>query len=314
VGPLAFSCAQDASIGAAKRIAVESAAMNFLKSLLVSDARVGYEMLSSGGKASVSPDQLVQAIAAIKSYEPTNLAIEHTYFLELTGKSPGHVICSTDLSKPHNWEKVAATSVPEQAHVILSAEARNNKLAFSIWLMPEDADWRVQSFWMNVATLADKDSPSLWRLGSEQAAKGHNFNAALLLVAAVQIANRGPNFQLGISQAIAKDLSKLNMPPEIQGQPPFTWKNDRGRYKVMTVGPIAIAGKIYVVIAHEVSSWESDAQVDGWNKELLSSFKNRFPEYSDVFSGVIVRALEQGGNRSFGTVEEIPREKTPVKE
>jgi hypothetical protein len=78
----------------------------------------------------------------------------------------------------------------------------------------------------------------------------------------------------------------------------------------MNVGPIAIAGKMYILIVHQVSPWQSDAQVDGWNKELLSYFKRRFPEYSDVFSGLVARAIEQGTSRGFGTVEEVPSAKT----
>lgn len=284
--------------------------MNFVQTLLASDVRTGYDMLSSEGRANVSQDQLAQAAEGVKHFQPTNPAIQHTYFIELKGKSPGRVVCAMDLSKPDGWESVGAKSVPEQGHVILSAETRNNKLVFSVWLVPEQDSWKVQSFWINVATLADKDSKDLWQLGREQAAKGHNFNTALLYAAAGQVANRGPNFQLGITQSISEALSKLNVPSEIQGQPPFSWKNGQVTYKVMNVGPIAIAGKMYLIIVHQVSPWQSDAQVDGWNKELLSFFKQRFPEYSDVFSGLVARAIEQGSTRGFGTVEELPAAKT----
>ena len=73
--------------------------------------------------------------------------------------------------------------------------------------------------------------------------------------------------------------------------------------KVMNVGPVAIGGKIYVAITHEVSPWQSDQQVDGWNKNLINYFKHRFPEYSGVFAGLVVRAKERGTNRGFGTVD-----------
>jgi hypothetical protein len=269
-------------------------------------------MMSADGKADVSPDQLAQAVQGIKQFEPKNPAIQHTYFVELTGKSPGNVVCAMDLTKPDGWESLAAASVPEQAHVILSAETRNNKLAFAVWLVPEQNTWKVQSFWMNVATLADKDSKDLWQLGHEQVAKKHNFNAALLYAAAGQVANRGPSIQLGITQAIREDTSKMDLPSEIQGQPPFSWKNGQVTFKVMNVGPIAIAGKMYVMIVHQVSPWQSEAQVDGWNKDLLSYFKQRFPEYSDIFSGLVARAIEEGTNRGFGTVEELPVAKTSL--
>jgi hypothetical protein len=95
-------------------------------------------------------------------------------------------------------------------------------------------------------------------------------------------------------------------PREIQKPPPFSWREGEKSWKILSVGPIAVGGKIYVTISHEVSRIQTESEVDGWNKDLLSYFKNRFPEYSDVFSGVVVRAHERGTNRGYGTVEELP--------
>src|SRR5207245_2277736 len=161
---------------------------------------------------------------------------------------------------------------------LLSADTINNKLAFVVWLVPEQSEWKVQSFRLNVSTLADKGSLQLWELARAQQARQHSFNAALLYAAAAQTAYRGPNFQLVITQSISSDMSNLDVPPEVKGQPPFLWKNGENVYKVTNVGPIAIAGKLYVMIVHEVSPWKSAGEVDGWNKELLSYFKRRFPE------------------------------------
>jgi hypothetical protein len=134
-------------------------------------------------------------------------------------------------------------------------------------------------------------------------------DAALLYAAGAQVANRGPNFQMGVTQFFSQDAAKLALPSEIQGPPPFTWKNGATTYKVVNLGPIAVGGKIYVMIIHEVSPWRSDEQVDGWNKELLSFFKKRFPEYSHAFAGLVARALEHGTNRGYGTLEELPTSK-----
>jgi hypothetical protein len=81
------------------------------------------------------------------------------------------------------------------------------------------------------------------------------------------------------------------------------WKSANNTWKVLSVSPTAVAGKIYVIIVHEVHPWQTDAQVDGWNKELLTWFKRRFPEYSGVFAGLVARARESGTNRGYGTVE-----------
>lgn len=72
---------------------------------------------------------------------------------------------------------------------------------------------------------------------------------------------------------------------------------------MLNVGPIAVGGKIYVMILQEIQRWQTDSQIDGWNRELLADFKKRFPEYSVVFAGLVVRARESGTSRGYGTIE-----------
>jgi hypothetical protein len=191
--------------------------------------------------------------------------------------------------------------------VLLFADAINNQFALTAWLVPEQSPWKVQGYWLNVATLADKNSFQLWGLAREQQGRGHKFNASLLYAAAAQIANRGPNFQMGLAQAITQSASSLEVPSEINAAPPFSWRSNTATFKVLNVGPIAVGGKIYVIIVQEVSPWKTDAEVDGRNKQLLSFFKARFPEYSDVFSGLVARAVEHGGNRGYGTVDDLTK-------
>jgi hypothetical protein len=308
--PSLFSCAEDTQIDVAKLKAIDSVAMNFVGTMLGPDPSAAFDSFSKEGQANVTRAQLTGlAATTLKPFEPGNVTPQHTYFIELRGDSPGRVVCAENLSKPEGWESLRVTSVPQQAYVMLSADTRNNKLAITVWLIPEQKDWKVQSFSINFSSLADMDSMQLWELARTQQSRGHSFNAALLYAAAVQTADRGPNFQMGIAQPISDDMSKIAMPPEIQGQPPFLWKSGETTYKVLTVGPIAVGGNIYVMLAHEVSPWQSDEQVDGWNKNLLEYFKQRFPEYSDVFAGLVARAFERGSNRGYGTVEELPARK-----
>ncbi|HZS28214.1 MAG TPA: hypothetical protein VFB76_13375 [Candidatus Angelobacter sp.] len=104
-------------------------------------------------------------------------------------------------------------------------------------------------------------------------------------------------------------MSALSIPAEVKGPPPFLWKNEEKTYKVLQVGPIAIGGKIYLTVNHEVPLWQSNEQVDGWNKEFIRYIKQHFPEYSDAFAGIVVRAMERGTTREFGTVDELKTSK-----
>lgn len=303
--PVMFSCGQDAQIDATKKKAIESVALHFVQMMFGANPSAAFDVMSKAGQAETTRAQFTAATEFARRFEPKNVVVQHTYFILLRGQSPGRVICATDLSKPEGWESLTAENVNEQAYVALSAETRNNKLAIVVWLIPEQKEWKVQHFQLNVSTLGDKDSFELWEMARAQQARQHNFNAALLYTAALQVSDRGPNFQLGITQSISKDMSGLDLPDDTKGQPPFLWKNGEITYKVTGFGPIAIGGKIYVIIAHEVSPWQSDREVDQWNKELLNYFKNRFPEYADVFAGLVARAYERGSNRGYGTVEEV---------
>jgi hypothetical protein len=305
--PFVSSCGEDGQIDGTTRKTIDSVAMNFIQTMLGPNPSSAYDLLSKDGQAGTSREQLEGvATKTVRPYEPKNLTVEHTYLIKLKGNSPGRVVCSTDLSKPEGWESLAAKSIPEQAHVSLSADTRNNKLAFVAWLVPEQRDWKVETFWVNISALADKDSVELWNLARAQQTQRHSFNAALLYAAAGQTANRGPNFQLGVAQSIADDMSKLSVPFEIRGQPPFSWGTEEATYKVINVGPIAVGGKIYVTITHEVPPSRSDKEMDALNRKLISYFKRRFPEYSDVFAGVVARAVERGSNRGYGTVDALP--------
>lgn len=299
------SCSEDVHIDTAQRNAIDSVAMEFFQTVLGPNPSTAFDYLSKDGQSNTTQHQLNAVSTSIGQFGAKNVTLQHTYLIELIGNSPGRVVCATDFSKPDGWESVAAKSVLQQAHVLMSADTRNNQLALTAWLIPERNQWKVEGFWVNVSALAGQDSMRLLEQARAQQTREHNFNAALLYAAAGQIANRGPNFQLGIAQSISNDSSKLAVPLDIKGPPPFSWKDEHTIYKVINVGPIAVGGKIYVVIVHEVSPWQSDAQVDGWNRELLGYFKHRFPEYSDSFAGLVARAIERGSTRGYGTVEEL---------
>ena len=308
--PFAFSCAEDSHIDAAKKKAVDAVALNFVQTLLSATPGRAFDAFSKEGQKNVTREQLVaQGGALIEQFQPKNVATEHTYLISLVGNSPGRIVCATDLSNPEGWEALSAANVPEQAHVAMSADALNNHLAFTVWLVSAQGSWKVQSYWMNVSSLAGKNSTQLWQMARGQKARGHNFNATLLYSVAGQIANRGPDFQLGIAQSISEEMPKLVIPAEIQGPPPFIWKNGATTFKILNVGPVAVGGKIYIIILHEVGPWQTDSQVEGSNKELLNYFKAHFPEYTDVFAGLVARAKDRESNRLYGTVEGSPDRK-----
>jgi hypothetical protein len=300
-------CVQDAAIGELEQ-RVDSAAMNFVDALVRGDSDAAFSDLSADLRQKLSRAGLAEKISTIRQFEPKNPRVEHTYLIQM-GKQPiDRVVCGTGL-EPNQRVTLSATNVPEQVHILLSAVTRNNRLAVTAWILPENGEWKVRGFWCNVAALADQGPLQLWEMAREQNRREHLFNAALFYTAALQLMNRGPDFEMGAAHAIREEMTHVVAPREIQGPAPFSWRDGDKSWKILNIGPLAIAGKIYVTISHEVPQIQTESQVDGWNKELLAYFKKRFPEYSDVFAGVAIRAHERGTNRGFGTVEELPAPK-----
>jgi hypothetical protein len=305
-GAFVSSCVQDEGIDPAKRQAIDSVALDFAGKLTGSEPTSALTLFTPEFQNATTRGQLDSLEASlIRPMQPKNLALVHSYLAKVPAGSPGRVICAKDITKPDGWVAMSVIGVPEQAHVLLSADSRNNQWAIDVWLVPEQDRWRVRAFWIGLATVGDLDSTALWQMSRSETARGHEFNAALLSSAADQTANRGPNFQLGIGPSIAEYVSHLSFPAEIKGQAPFEWKQGDTAFKVLRVGPISIAGKLYVTIDHEIPPWRADSEADGRNRQLLAYFERRFPEYQSVFAGVVARAHEAGGQRGYGTVDVV---------
>ncbi len=305
--PLA-PCIQDAAIGELER-RINSAATHFVDALLREDSTAAFSDLSAELRQKLSREQLADQIHTIHQWEPANARVQHTYYIQIGEQRVDRVVCGINVQEPSQRVTVSATNVPEQAHVLLSVDTRNNRLAFTVWVLPESDAWRVRGFWFNVSALADQEPAQLLEKARAQNQRQHYFNAALFYTAALQLVNRGPDFQLGITQTLTEEMNHLVAPREIQGPSPFSWRDGDKSWKILSIGPLAVAGKVYVSISHEVPQFQTERQVDDWNKELLAYFKDRFPEYADVFAGVVIRAHERGTNRGFGTVEELPAPK-----
>ena len=276
--------------------------MRFFNALISAGSAAAYDQLAADAQKTLSREQLTRMSSTmLQPMRVEHLHVDHTYDATFTGSTEGRVVCGT--LSDNKWVSVAARS-GEQAHVLLSADFINGRLAFQAWLVPDGGKWKVEGFWFGASTLADYDAEKVWELARSEASKKHRFNATVLYATALQLTNRGQYLQLGLSNAISQDAASFSPTPEIAGQPPYEWKDGSSVYRVLTVGPVAIAGKIHIVINHEIGPWANDKEVEDRNKNLRAYFKRTFPEYRDVFSSVIIRAHERGTGRGFGTVDQ----------
>ena len=144
----------------------------------------------------------------------------------------------------------------------------------------------------------------LWAAAQAEQHKNHNFNAFILGVTALQFADRGPHFHLGIQSEIGKGLNEMHRPETLQGNPPFNWKLGDQSFKILNVGPIGVGGKIYLTIRQEIAVASDDKEYDRQNHVLITAFAKAFPEYKDVFSGLVIEAVTSSNQNGFRTVQE----------
>jgi hypothetical protein len=187
---------------------------------------------------------------------------------------------------------------------------KNNGIAFTLWLIAEQ-EWRVEYFQITPSSMVGKTASDMWALARKEQNSKHMFNAAVLYATANQLAYRGPNYQLGIDPEIKKEMSKLQVPRELQGNPPFAWKFGDDSFKIVNVSPIGVGGKIYLTITQEIAPWGAEQDADQRNRVLILDFIRAVPEYVSVFAGLVVGASEAGGHRLFRTVYENENNDSP---
>ena len=306
IQPFASTCATDSEISANDREAADQTALQFVENALGPNPTAAYSAFTAEAKENLNSDKfaamLQQGIQRIGPFK--DLHVAHTYLAKVTGGSQEQRVVCGDLSRPQGWVAVSVKPGPAQAHVLVEGQTPNNTWAFVIWLLPEQGKWHVQYFQVATATTAGRSAEDFQRMAQVEQRAHHNFNAYVLSAAALQLAARGPYFQLSIQPETQKRIGELQVPRDLQGQQPFSWEFGKSSFKVLNVGPIGVGRKIYLEIDHEIEPWADNKDADKKNRDLIGAFAKAYPEYKDVFAGLVVRAHERGGSRGFGTVDE----------
>jgi len=299
-------CKADDEISAKDRESVGQVALKFVQDALGPNSSTAFAAFTADAKKSVPLEQFVSGFQnSIKPMGPfKDLRVAHTYVPRVTGGTQEQRVVCGNLSSPETWVAVNARPGPAEAYVIVEGDTVNNTHAFVIWLIPEQGNWRVQYVQFATITMVGKSADDLQKMAASENEKQHNFNAFILYAAALQLADRGPFFQLGIRPEIEKAIGNVQRPPVLQGKAPFVWNFDKSTFRVLNVGAIGIGGKIYLHIDHEIEPWAEDKEADGKNRDLITAFAKAYPEYKEAFAVLVVRAHERGGNRGFGTVDE----------
>jgi hypothetical protein len=242
---------------------------------------------------------MMRTIASNGPY--TDLAVEHTYQPTIVG-SPGRITCpGADATTTLSLSTLPDTT---QVHTLFTAKTRNNDWSLTTWMIEKDKTWRVHAFYVSMASIVGHSAPDILRMGEAQAKKGNAFNAYLLYAVARNLADRGPNIDLGLTTDINAALAKQAPPPELKGAPPFTWQLEGTTFPVEFVALVGTDKKLGLTFLHRDPSWDGKdtGKAERRNKRLIDGFVKAHPEYSEVFSYISARILEPGKDTGWGTV------------
>lgn len=312
--PPTASCIVDDAIDGGTRHALEQAALDFVNAASGANPINAYGMLAADTKGAVTPDKFLAAMRpSLEAIAPlSDVHVVHTYFVRAAsnGGARQRVICGS-LDQADRWVAVTAKPVAEQAHLIVDATAKGGHWAFVLWLVPESG-WRVEGFNVAATAMGGKTLDEMVAAARAQHDQHHDFNAVLLYGAAVRLATRGSDLQLGLESDIQSQIGKLPIPAYLQGKPPLNWKIGDSTYKIDNVGAAGVGDKLYLAITQELSPWHSDNDADTRNRTLIRDFVKAVPEYSAAFAGLILVARDDTGAHAYRTVATNQAEVKPA--
>ena len=305
-GIFKHQCASNDEIQVVERRAVDAAALSFVTTAFESDPEIGYAVMTSEARSSMTSSAFVAGIRAAtqQAGKFRNVKVDRTYLVETSGiGSVGRAICG--VLKDNQWVSVAIKPGLKQAHVTIAAQTLNNDWQLSVWLLPEGNDWKVHNLHVGVSSLAGQSAEAIFQLARRERGAGHTFNAMMLYVALRNLIYRGPFFQLGLTQTVDEDYRGFKPPPEAEGEPPYTWTMNGTAYTVGHVSIVAIEGKLGLVFALPQREWKGDSEADKSNCQFLTAFVATHPEHDRVFGFLVARAGKPDGSGGFGTVYQV---------
>jgi hypothetical protein len=306
IGAVRHTCLIDADVSPEDRQPVEAVALSFVAATLGSNPSEAYAMMAAEARAVESNEAFSAAMHAAQREmgQYRDLRVAHTYLIESTGDGAAErAVCGRLASR--RWISVALRPERKQAYVVMSARTQNSDWDLTVWLVPDEGKWAVESFNTGVASLAGRSADDVLQLARNEKTAGHGFNAFMLHVALRALIERGPNLQLAIAQEAIKDVESLPVPPEVRGPPPFTWNLGGKECVVERATILGIEGKLGLIFMLPLTTWSGEDAADKYNREFLVGFIAAHPDYARVFEFLVARALTPDKSGGFGTVYKL---------
>jgi hypothetical protein len=294
-------CLTDEAADPQVRRGALAASSAFFARVLRQEVVDAYAMLSPSLRGAMAQEKFQNIVTQITDSGGgtfAGLKAEHVYQVERTGQA-GRAICGNSAV----WVAVNAVPDTPQAHVLYTAKTPAHDWALTAWMVKPDDAWQIASFYITISGIAGRSPEALEKLAKAQTAKGHAFNAYMLMASASATAYRGPDLQLSLKPRIDAVLENMKVPAELAGKPPRSWRMGGRTYSVEQVTIVGAGDALGLVVMHRDPTWDgSDAEGEVRNRVLLTDFIHAHPEYQEAFGFLVARLLRPGENLGWGTV------------
>ena len=303
-----YNCHDSAQIDAGKKAAIATASLEFMGAVFSGEVDAAYSRFSDTAKANTPRDQFQLILEGFKPAGPFH-SLQVERIMTVTGwgdnsKSNGIAICSKDAAHPEDGITVAVQKTQEQAYALVSAQGQGPPETWvaAVWLIPKAEKWEVHAFHATIGTVSGQGPERYLAMARTEKAHGHLLNAGMLYSDAASIAARGPFYRLGIADVIQRETQEITLPAELRREAPLT--GAAGSFNLHHLNTIPIQRKLYLIVAYETDQWKTPHEIEGKNMLLIKTFAQRFPEYSDVFAGLVAEATVRGGTNGWRTVKD----------
>ena len=298
------TCSIDSEIPASERASIDQAATKFVQDLTGADAAAAYAAMTPDAKKKMTAQKFnVMAHERIQPAGPfQDIHVTRTYLVKVASKGERTAVICGDTSKPEQVANVVPMMIPRQAYALVDTKAGGESWAFTLWLIPEQTVWHVQNFQLGAETLGGRSAGDLAKLAKQEEDKHHDFNAYMLYAMALQLSWRGPDLEPDAHVEIQRDMQTAPKPKDLKEQPGFNWQTNTSAFKVISMGPIQAEGKLCLRIGQELAPWNDDKEADQKNRDLAAAFAKVYPEYRDVFGGLVVEAHARGSSLTHRTL------------
>jgi hypothetical protein len=297
-------CLANDEIDPATREDLHSTALEFIALFARAPLEARAQMSRRGRAATREREALTNAQAIYRAAEtPEPPEVTETYLLRfLSGSETGpHVPCNFRDGRP---AFAARGGTPMSAVVLMTEEMPGaSERTTTVWLEHENGAWRVRAINFGLSRIAGMDSEQMWEAARQQRARDHDFNAAMLYVAAQTAAQRGSFYQLRMMQYFNQDYRTFTAPELLQGPPPFSWTFRGETFRVNGVQYTGFeSGDVGLIIDHAPAAWAENTEAEAINRRLIDGFVAANPHWRETFDAIVARAAKPGSNQRWGTV------------